>query len=63
MTLKAIWNNLWSITERITMARLRRALHGVASSYLLLAASAVFSLMSVPIALHYLDKDRFGLWP
>jgi hypothetical protein len=32
----------------------------VASSYILLAAAAVYSLATVPVALHYLDKERFG---
>src|SRR5277367_6251907 len=44
------------------MSRFRRAIHGVASSYVQLAATAVYSLASVPVALHYLDIDRFGLW-
>ena len=44
------------------MSRFRRAVHGVASSYFLLAATAVYSLASVPMALHYLDMKRFGLW-
>jgi O-antigen/teichoic acid export membrane protein len=44
------------------MSRFRRAIHGVASSYVLLAATAFYSLASVPVALHYLDKERFGLW-
>ena len=44
------------------MSRFKRAIHGVASSYVQLAANAVYSLASVPIALHYLDKERFGLW-
>jgi O-antigen/teichoic acid export membrane protein len=44
------------------MSRFRRAIHGVASSYVLLAAVAVYSLTSIPVALHYLDKERFGLW-
>jgi O-antigen/teichoic acid export membrane protein len=44
------------------MSRFRRTFHGVASSYILLAATAVYSLASVPVALHYLDLERFGLW-
>jgi O-antigen/teichoic acid export membrane protein len=44
------------------MSRFRRAIHGVVSSYVLLAATAVYSLASVPVALHYLDTPRFGLW-
>ncbi|HWY30622.1 MAG TPA: MATE family efflux transporter, partial [Candidatus Acidoferrum sp.] len=44
------------------MSRTRRAVHGVASSYVLLAATAFYALASVPLALHYLDTKRFGLW-
>lgn len=44
------------------MSRFRRAIHGVAASYVLLMATAVYALASVPVALHYLDKQRFGLW-
>lgn len=44
------------------MSRLRLAIHGVASGYVMLAATAVFSLASVPVALHYLSKEQFGLW-
>lgn len=44
------------------MSRFRRAIHGVVSSYVLLAATAFYSLASVPVALHYLDTQRFGLW-
>lgn len=44
------------------MTRIKRAITGVASSYLLLASAAFYSLASVPLALHYLDKSHFGLW-
>ena len=44
------------------MSRLRRAAHSVASGYVLLAATAVYALASLPLALHYLSKERFGLW-
>ena len=44
------------------MSRFRRAIHGVVSSYVLLAATAFYFLASVPVALHYLDLERFGLW-
>jgi O-antigen/teichoic acid export membrane protein len=44
------------------MSRLHRAIHGVFSSYALLAATAVYYLASVPVAFHYLDTERFGLW-
>jgi O-antigen/teichoic acid export membrane protein len=44
------------------MSRFRRAIHGVASGYLMLAVTAVGGLASVPVALHYLSKEQFGLW-
>ena len=44
------------------MSRFRRAIHGVVSSYVLLGGTAFYSLASVPVALHYLDPPRFGLW-
>src|SRR5689334_3361625 len=44
------------------MSRFRRAAHSVASGYVVLAATAVYALGSLPLALHYLSKERFGLW-
>jgi O-antigen/teichoic acid export membrane protein len=44
------------------MSRFRLAIHGVASGYVMLAATAVGALASVPVALHYLSKEQFGLW-
>jgi len=44
------------------MSRFRRVLHSVASGYLALAATAVYALASVPLALHYLTTQQFGLW-
>jgi len=44
------------------MSRFRRVVHGVASGYGVLVATALFGLASVPMALHYLSKDQFGLW-
>ena len=44
------------------MSRFRRVVHGVASGYGVLLGTAIFGLASVPIALHYLLKDQFGLW-
>ena len=44
------------------MSRLQHAIHSVASGYVMLAATAVFGLASVPVALHYLSKEQFGLW-
>ncbi len=44
------------------MSRLRRVAHSVASGYLLLVVTTVYALGSLPLALHYLSKERFGLW-
>ena len=42
--------------------RTRRFLLGLGSSYLLTATNLVYTLVSVPLALHFLPKDQFGLW-
>ncbi len=42
--------------------RLRRFLHAVASSYVLLAVNILYVLGSIPLALHFLEKREFGLW-
>jgi O-antigen/teichoic acid export membrane protein len=42
--------------------RLRRFFHAVASGYVQLAASVLYTLASVPLALHFLQKREFGLW-
>ena len=47
---------------QLAMSRFRRVVHNVTSSYLSLVVAAVYSLASVPLALHYLSKDRFALW-
>ncbi len=44
------------------MARLKRYLYSLASGYVMLAANIVYTLASVPLALHYLSKTEFGLW-
>src|SRR4029077_15534342 len=44
------------------MSRFRRIIHGAASGYAVLVATAFYSLASVPLALHYLSKERFALW-
>jgi len=44
------------------MPRFRRVLHGAASGYVLLIITSLYSLASVPLALHYLSKERFALW-
>ena len=44
------------------MSRLKQYAHTLLSSYVQLGANIVFTLASVPIALHYLTKEEFGLW-
>jgi len=44
------------------MSRFHRVAHGVASGYAVLAVTAIYGLASIPMALHYLSKERFGLW-
>jgi len=44
------------------MSRFKRFAHGMLSSYVLLAATALYSIGSVPLALHFLNKSQFGLW-
>src|SRR5437016_294644 len=44
------------------MSRFRRAIHGVAAGYVSLVGAALYSFASVPLALHYLSKERFALW-
>jgi O-antigen/teichoic acid export membrane protein len=44
------------------MSRFRRVVQSVASGYIVLVAASAFTLVSVPLALHYLSNERFGLW-
>jgi O-antigen/teichoic acid export membrane protein len=44
------------------MSRLNFYARALASGYLLLAANVAYTLGSVPLALHYLSKEEFGLW-
>jgi O-antigen/teichoic acid export membrane protein len=44
------------------MSRSKRFLAGVITGYGSIVANVVFTLASVPLALHYLDKEQFGLW-
>jgi len=44
------------------MSRFKRFAHSLLSGYLLLGVNVLFTLASVPLALHYLGKDEFGLW-
>ena len=49
-----------ALSER--MPRFRRVLHGATSGYVLLIVTSLYQLASVPLALHYLSKERFALW-
>src|SRR5215204_3215774 len=44
------------------MSRFKRVAYALASGYVALAAHTVYTLVSVPLALHYLSKAEFGLW-
>src|SRR6266446_8395300 len=44
------------------MSCFRRVIHSVASSYAVLVANALYSLASLPLAMHYLSGKRLGLW-
>lgn len=44
------------------MSRFKRFVHSLASGYVLLGANMLYTLASVPLALHYLGKAEFGLW-
>ena len=44
------------------MSRARLFLRGVISGYASISVNILFSLLSVPVALHYLGKEDFGLW-
>jgi len=44
------------------MSRLKRFAHSLVSGYVLLGANMLYTLASIPLALHYLSKDQFGLW-
>jgi O-antigen/teichoic acid export membrane protein len=42
--------------------RAKKFLWGLGSSYILVAASILYTLASIPLALHFLAKEEFGLW-
>jgi O-antigen/teichoic acid export membrane protein len=42
--------------------RLRIFAGGVAAGYAALAANAIYSFASIPLALYYLNDEQFGLW-
>ena len=44
------------------MSRLKNFSRNVATSYLQLGVNVVYSLLSVPLILHWLPKAEFGLW-
>ena len=44
------------------MSRFKRFAHSLVSGYLLLGANVVYTLLSIPLALHYLSLKEFGLW-
>ena len=44
------------------MSRFSRFVSGVGASYIGVVANIVYSLAIVPIGLHYLGPDQFGLW-
>jgi O-antigen/teichoic acid export membrane protein len=44
------------------MGRLKNFTHALVSGYAQMAVNVVYTLVSVPMALHYLSKAEFGLW-
>jgi hypothetical protein len=44
------------------MSRFKRFAHSLVSGYALLVVNVLYTLASVPLALHYLSKEEFGLW-
>jgi O-antigen/teichoic acid export membrane protein len=44
------------------MSRLKRFAAGVLSGYAAMFANIIYTMASVPLALHYLSKIEFGLW-
>lgn len=54
------WQTETSTTS--TMSRLKNFSRNLATSYLQLGVNVVYSLVSVPLILHWLPKAEFGLW-
>lgn len=44
------------------MTRSNRFITGLISSYAVIVVNILYTVASVPLALHYLDKEEFGLW-
>jgi len=43
-------------------SRSKRFILGVASGYGFIAVNIAYTMLSIPLALHYLGKEEFGLW-
>jgi O-antigen/teichoic acid export membrane protein len=48
--------------KQLPMSRFKRFAHSLFSGYVLLGANILYTLASVPLALHYLSMKEFGLW-
>ncbi len=46
----------------LTMSRLKNFSRNLATSYLQLGVNVIYSLVSIPLILHWLPKAEFGLW-
>lgn len=44
------------------MTKLQRFLWGIGSSYIYIGASTIYGIIIVPIYLHYLSGEEYGLW-
>ena len=44
------------------MSRFKKFIHSLLSGYAVLGANIFYTLASVPLVLHYLSKEEFGLW-
>lgn len=44
------------------MSRKKHFISGLFAGYGSIAANIIFTMASIPMALHYLDKEHFGLW-
>ena len=47
---------------QLSMSRSKRFLTGLVSSYAAIGVNMLYTIASIPLALHYLDKEQFGLW-
>jgi len=50
------------LEETPAISRTTRFINGLFTGYAALGSSVVYTLASVPLALHYLTKEEFGLW-